>query len=73
MANMFLASGQCDQLKMNKILLLMVMDMRMSDWTKLVWVTQVSFKGVHVLRGYFGPLLSQKLKVAFHQFYLIGL
>ena len=30
-------------------------------------------KGVRALRGYFGPLLSQKLKVAFHQFHLIGL
>ena len=30
-------------------------------------------KGVHALRGYFGPLWSQKLKVAFHQFHLVGL
>ena len=30
-------------------------------------------KGVHALRGYFDPLLSQKLKIAFHQFLLIGL
>ena len=30
-------------------------------------------KGVHVLRGKFGPLWSQKLKVAFHQFHPIGL
>ena len=31
------------------------------------------YKGVRALRGYFGPLLSQKLKIAFHQFLLIGL
>ena len=30
-------------------------------------------KGVRALRGYFGPLWSQKLKVAFHQFRLVGL
>ena len=30
-------------------------------------------KGVRALRDYFGPLKSQKLKVAFHQFHLIGL
>ena len=30
-------------------------------------------KGVRALRGYFGPLWSQKLKVAFQQFHLIGL
>ena len=30
-------------------------------------------KGVRALRGYFGPLWSQKLKVAFHQLHLIGL
>ena len=30
-------------------------------------------KGVRALRGYFGPLKSQKLKVAFHQFHLVGL
>ena len=32
-----------------------------------------STKGVRALRGYLGPLQSQKLKVAFHQFHLIGL
>ena len=31
------------------------------------------FKGIRTLRGYLGSLLSQKLKVAFHQFHLIGL
>ena len=30
-------------------------------------------KGVRALRGYFGPLWSQKLKIAFHQFHLIVL
>ena len=30
-------------------------------------------KGVRALGGYFGPLWSKKLKVAFHQFHLIGL
>ena len=30
-------------------------------------------KGVCALRGYFGPLWSQKLKIDFHQFHLIGL
>ena len=30
-------------------------------------------KGVRALRGKFGPLYSQKLKVAFHQFHPIGL
>ena len=30
-------------------------------------------KGVRAIRGYFGPLLSQKLKAAFLQFHLIGL
>ena len=30
-------------------------------------------KGVRALRGKFGPLWSQKLKVAFHQFHPIGL
>ena len=30
-------------------------------------------KGVRALRGYFGSLYSQKLKVAFHQYHLIGL
>ena len=30
-------------------------------------------KGVRALRGYFGSLLSQELKIAFHQFLLIGL
>ena len=29
--------------------------------------------GERALRGYFGPLYSQKLRVAFHQFHLIGL
>ena len=29
--------------------------------------------GVRALRGYFGPLLSKKLKIAFLQFLLIGL
>ena len=31
------------------------------------------FKGVRALRGKFGPLWSQNLKVAFHQFHPIGL
>ena len=30
-------------------------------------------KGIRALRGYFGPLWSQNLKVAFHQFLVIGL
>ena len=30
-------------------------------------------KGVPALRGYFGPLWSQKLKIVFHQFPLIGI
>ena len=30
-------------------------------------------KELHTLRGYFGPLYSQKLKVAFHKFHLVGL
>ena len=30
-------------------------------------------KGLRALRAYFGPLYSQKLKVAFHQFHLTGL
>ena len=30
-------------------------------------------KGVRALRGYFGPIYSQKQKVAFHKFHLIGL
>ena len=30
-------------------------------------------KGGRALRGKFGPLWSQKLKVAFHQFHPIGL
>ena len=30
-------------------------------------------KGVRALRGYFGSLWSQKLKVAFYQFHLIDL
>ena len=30
-------------------------------------------KGVRALRDKFGPLWSQKLKVAFHQFHPIGL
>ena len=30
-------------------------------------------KGVRALMGYFGPLYSQKMKVAFHQFHLIDL
>ena len=30
-------------------------------------------KGVCALRGKFGPLKSQKLKIAFHQFLLFGL
>ena len=29
-------------------------------------------KGVRALRGYFGPLWSQKLKNDFHQYFLIG-
>ena len=36
-------------------------------------IAQIVFKGVRALRGYFGPIKSQKLKVAFHQFHLIGL
>ena len=28
---------------------------------------------VRALRGYFGPLYSQKMKIGFHQFILIGL
>ena len=36
-------------------------------------VREKSGKGGRALRGYFGPLESQKLKVAFHQFHLIGL
>ena len=31
------------------------------------------YKGGRALRGKFGPLWSQKLKVAFHQFHPIGL
>ena len=31
------------------------------------------FKGVLALRGYFGPLWSQKLKVVLHQFHPISL
>ena len=30
-------------------------------------------KGVRALRGYFGPLWSQKLKIAFHHFFSIDL
>ena len=30
-------------------------------------------KGVRALRGYFGPLLGQKIKVALHKFLLISL
>ena len=30
-------------------------------------------KGVHALRGKFGPLWSKKMKNAFHQFHPIGL
>ena len=30
-------------------------------------------EGVRPFRGYFGPLFSQKLKIAFHHFILIGL
>ena len=36
-------------------------------------VTSGFIKGVRALRGYFGPLWSQKLKVAFHQFHLVSL
>ena len=36
-------------------------------------MTAKSLKGVHALRGKFGPLWSQKLKVAFQQFHPIGL
>ena len=35
--------------------------------------TQLSMKGGRALRGKFGPLWSQKLKVGFHQFHPIGL
>ena len=35
--------------------------------------TLVRYKGVRSLRGKFGPLWSQKLKVAFHHFHPIGL
>ena len=38
-----------------------------------MWYFSFLFKGIRALRGYFGPLWSQKLKVAFHQFHLIGL
>ena len=31
------------------------------------------FEGVRAFRGYFGPLSSQKLKVAYNQFHLIDL
>ena len=34
--------------------------------------TQLSMKRVCAFRGYFGPLESQELKIAFHQFLLIG-
>ena len=33
----------------------------------------MNFLGVHAFSGYFGPLKSEKLKVAFPQFHLIGL
>ena len=29
-------------------------------------------KGVRALKGYFDPLWSKKLKVAFHQFHVVG-
>ena len=35
--------------------------------------TLTRFKGVRALRDYFGPLWSEKLKTAFHQYLLIGL
>ena len=33
----------------------------------------IDSKRVRAVRGYFGPLFIQKLKIAFHQFLLIGL
>ena len=36
-------------------------------------VNRTTGKGGRALRGKFGPLWSQKLKVAFHQFHPIGL
>ena len=35
----------------------------------LLWQIK-SYEGVRALSGYFGPLYSKKLKVAFHQFHL---
>ena len=38
----------------------------------ILWL-KYNRKGVRALRGYFGPLWSQKLKVAFHQIHIVGL
>ena len=40
---------------------------------QMCYLFDAQLKGVRVLRGYFGPLLGQKLKIAFHQFPFIGL
>ena len=42
-------------------------------YTALLIEIDLPMKGVRALRGYFGPLESQNLKVAFHKFHLIGL
>ena len=39
----------------------------------LFFIFEKAAKGVRALRGKFGPLWSQKLKDAFHQFHPIGL
>ena len=39
----------------------------------LIYLRFLCVKGVRALRDYFGPLQSQKMKVAFHQVHLIGL
>ena len=50
-----------------------------TETKKNLLVEQIADKVFHLgikvraLRGYFGPLESKNLKVAFHQFHLIGL
>ena len=47
--------------------------MKIADKEKEPTMAAADYKGEPALRRYFGPLLSQKLKIAFHQFLLIGL
>ena len=50
-----------------------LLDLHLSFSNDIVSTKRGTYIKVRVLRGYFGPLWSQNLKVAFHKFLLTGL